>query len=134
MLEISTFGGLQIVLDGQLTSFPTRKTQALLIYLLVTGQPQAREHLADLFWDDRHPTTVAHQELANSVVFAEPDTSATPQALTGFVSEKSAVSAKTVPEPSILPALGLLGGFLLKLCQSSSSQSSTDRRCKLGEK
>jgi DNA-binding SARP family transcriptional activator len=53
MLEISTFGGLQIFLDGQLANFPTRKTQALLIYLLVNDQPQAREHLADLFWNDR---------------------------------------------------------------------------------
>lgn len=53
MLEVSTFGGLQIFLDGQLANFPTRKTQALLIYLLVTAQPQAREHLADLFWNDR---------------------------------------------------------------------------------
>jgi len=53
MLEISTFGGLQIFLDGQLANFPTRKTQALLIYLLVTAQTQPREHLADLFWDDR---------------------------------------------------------------------------------
>lgn len=53
MLEISTFGGSQIFLNGQLANFPTRKTQALLIYLLVTSQPQAREHLADFFWDDR---------------------------------------------------------------------------------
>jgi len=53
MLEILTFGGLQIFLDGQLANFPTRKTQALLIYLLVTARPQARDHLANLFWDDR---------------------------------------------------------------------------------
>ncbi|MEO1162673.1 MAG: BTAD domain-containing putative transcriptional regulator [Chloroflexota bacterium] len=53
MLEISTFGGLQIFLDGQLAKFPTRKTQALLIYLLVSSQPQPREYLADFFWDDR---------------------------------------------------------------------------------
>ena len=53
MLEVSTFGGLQIFIDGHLANFPTRKTKAILIYLLVTAQPQAREHLANLFWDDR---------------------------------------------------------------------------------
>lgn len=52
--EIYTLGGLRFVLDGeQLGELSTRKVEALAIYLAVRQQPQPREALADLLWDDR---------------------------------------------------------------------------------
>jgi len=33
--------------------FPTRKVEALLVYLAYTGRPHPREQLAELLWDDR---------------------------------------------------------------------------------
>ena len=37
----------------------SRRTEALFVYLLRTGQPQAREVLANLFWDDLPQTQAA---------------------------------------------------------------------------
>jgi DNA-binding SARP family transcriptional activator len=54
MLEIRTFGGLQLTTAGRtLTGLASRKAEALLVYLAVTGKPQSREVLADFFWDER---------------------------------------------------------------------------------
>jgi len=54
MLEIRTFGGLRITRDGSpVAPFPTRKVEALLVYVACQGRPCARETLADLLWDDR---------------------------------------------------------------------------------
>jgi predicted ATPase/DNA-binding SARP family transcriptional activator len=51
-LSIYTFGGLTIQKDGQsVDALHSRKAQALLVYLAVTGRPQPREVLADLLWD-----------------------------------------------------------------------------------
>src|ERR1700694_458467 len=53
-LEIRTFGGLRVTLDGQpLPPFPTRKVEALLVYLACVGRPCPREVLANLLWDER---------------------------------------------------------------------------------
>jgi DNA-binding SARP family transcriptional activator len=52
-LEITTLGGLSIRLDGQLLAkLRSRKAEALLVYLAVTGRPQSREVLADLLWEE----------------------------------------------------------------------------------
>jgi WD40 repeat protein/DNA-binding SARP family transcriptional activator len=52
-LTLKLLGTPQISLDGQLlTQFISRKAQALLIYIIVTGKPYAREVLADLFWQN----------------------------------------------------------------------------------
>lgn len=62
MLEIRTFGGLQLTTGGQtITGLASRKAEALLVYLAVTGRPHSREILANFFWDERSQT----QSLAN---------------------------------------------------------------------
>lgn len=54
VLEISTFGGLQLECEGKpVSGLASRKAEALLVFLAVTGRAQRREILADLFWDDR---------------------------------------------------------------------------------
>ena len=54
MLEISLLGGLNIRLGGErVTGFGSRKAEALFVYLLSNPQPQARETLADLLWDEQ---------------------------------------------------------------------------------
>lgn len=54
LLEISTLGGLSIQRGGTpVEGLASRKAEALLVYLACTGQPQPREVLADLLWDDR---------------------------------------------------------------------------------
>ncbi|MDX1437281.1 MAG: BTAD domain-containing putative transcriptional regulator, partial [Anaerolineales bacterium] len=53
MLEITTLGRLAIELDGApVTDLHSRKVEALLVYLAITGRPHPREVLADMFWDD----------------------------------------------------------------------------------
>ena len=57
VLEIRTFGGLRLSLDGQpVPPFPTRKVEALLVYLACAGRPCPRELLANLLWDERTQT------------------------------------------------------------------------------
>jgi DNA-binding SARP family transcriptional activator/predicted ATPase/Tfp pilus assembly protein PilF len=52
-LTINLLGGLTILLDNTLvTTIPTRKAAALLVYLACHRRPHQRETLADLFWDD----------------------------------------------------------------------------------
>jgi len=53
-LEISTLGTLQIRRNGRpVEDFPTRKVEALLVYLACTGRSHPREQVAELLWDDR---------------------------------------------------------------------------------
>jgi pimeloyl-ACP methyl ester carboxylesterase len=53
-LVIDLFGGLAIRCGGQPAALPaSRRARALLAYLIITGRPQHRDHLIDLFWD--HP-------------------------------------------------------------------------------
>ncbi len=51
-LEITLFGGLAVRRDGEVQPLPpSRKTRALLGYLILKGAPQRRDALCDLFWD-----------------------------------------------------------------------------------
>jgi two-component SAPR family response regulator len=53
-LSIQLLGEVSILVGGQtLTGLPSRKAEALLIYLACTRRAVAREVLADLLWDDR---------------------------------------------------------------------------------
>src|SRR4051794_3134281 len=53
-LEIYTLGGLLIKQDGEpLSRFPTRKAEALLVYVACDPRPHSRELLAELFWEGR---------------------------------------------------------------------------------
>ncbi len=52
-LQINTFGGLDIQLDGRpLTGLASRKAEALLVYLAANPRPHPREVLAELLWDE----------------------------------------------------------------------------------
>jgi len=54
MLRLYLLGGLDITLDGaELRGFVSRKTQALLVFLAVTGRAHRREALAGLLWGNR---------------------------------------------------------------------------------
>ncbi len=53
MLKITLFGTPQITLDGQsLSDLITGRRLALLVYLVTSGRPHARDVLADLLWCD----------------------------------------------------------------------------------
>jgi DNA-binding SARP family transcriptional activator len=53
MLQIHTFGGLRLMLDGKpVTGFISRKVEALLVYLACNPREHPREVLAELLWDD----------------------------------------------------------------------------------
>jgi len=53
-LRITALGGLTVTLAGRpVTGLASRKTMALLLYLIMNSQPQPREVLANIFWDDR---------------------------------------------------------------------------------
>ena len=52
-LVLHTLGGFTLMLDGQpVADLVSRKAAALLVYLACTRQPQPRDVLADLLWDD----------------------------------------------------------------------------------
>jgi TolB-like protein/DNA-binding SARP family transcriptional activator len=51
-LEIRLLGELQLFRDGRRMELPaSRKTRALLAYLIATGTPQRRDRLCDLLWE-----------------------------------------------------------------------------------
>ena len=51
-LEIEVLGGLSVRRGGQPVKLPaSRKARAMLAFLLLTGKPQHRERLCDLFWE-----------------------------------------------------------------------------------
>ena len=51
-LEIDVLGGLSVRRNGSILKLPaSRKARAMLAYLLLTGKPQHRERLCDLFWE-----------------------------------------------------------------------------------
>ncbi len=53
-LTMTFLGEMSIVIDGHpLSALPTRKDQALFIYLACLDKPQNRGHLAEMFWPDR---------------------------------------------------------------------------------
>lgn len=61
-LELTLLGETTLKLNGKLASgLPSRKAEAMLLYLACTQRPYSRELLADFFWDDREP----EQAMAN---------------------------------------------------------------------
>ncbi len=51
-LDIKVLGELEVARAGESVALPpSKKTRALLAYLAVTGRPQRRERLCELFWD-----------------------------------------------------------------------------------
>ncbi len=67
-LHLSLFGAFQATLNGKpIVNFRSAKTQGLLVYLALTsGQAQARDELAALFWPEE-PDTVAKKNLRQSL-------------------------------------------------------------------
>ena len=55
-LALFLFGTPTIELDGVPVQFATRKTQAILFYLVVTGRPQSRDSLTLLLWPEADAT------------------------------------------------------------------------------
>jgi DNA-binding SARP family transcriptional activator len=54
LLKIERLGNVRFTVDDKpVTDLPTRKAEALLIYLVCHRRAFAREVLADLLWDDR---------------------------------------------------------------------------------
>lgn len=50
--RIDLLGGLAVVRDGQAVTLPpSRKTRALLAFLVLTRRPQRRERLCEMFWE-----------------------------------------------------------------------------------
>ncbi len=59
-LILHALGGLRLTLNDQpVTDLVSRKAEALLIYLACHAQPQPRDVLADLLWDDATQTQAA---------------------------------------------------------------------------
>lgn len=50
-LTINLLGGFSAWRDRQAIALGSRRTEALLAYLVLSGRPHHREHLADLLWD-----------------------------------------------------------------------------------
>jgi DNA-binding SARP family transcriptional activator/pimeloyl-ACP methyl ester carboxylesterase len=51
-LEIKLFGGLEVRRDGEPVALPqSKKTRALLAYLILKGTPQRRDSLCELLWE-----------------------------------------------------------------------------------
>ena len=51
-LAVRLLGGLEVRADGRRLELPaSRKTRALLGYLILTGSPQRRDRLCELLWD-----------------------------------------------------------------------------------
>ncbi|MFO7633509.1 MAG: BTAD domain-containing putative transcriptional regulator [Caldilinea sp.] len=57
MLELSLLTPLTIRRDGVILKLPSRRTEALLVYLIRNRQTHARDVLAQLLWDDLPQTT-----------------------------------------------------------------------------
>lgn len=52
MLSIKTFGSLEVSVRGENLELPTsRKTRALLAYLVLSSNPHRRDRLCELFWE-----------------------------------------------------------------------------------
>ena len=65
-LSIRLLGRPEVLLDGQVTKFPTRKALALLVYLVVTRTMHSREALMALLWPDS-VTASAQASLRNTL-------------------------------------------------------------------
>src|SRR5438552_12329714 len=51
-VEIRLFGNLEVLRNGRALPLPaSKKTRALLGYLIATNRPHLRTHLCDMFWE-----------------------------------------------------------------------------------
>ena len=66
VLHIAALGPPEVRLDEHLVTFPTRKTFALLIYILLEEGMQPREYLAALLWPEANPER-SHASLRNTL-------------------------------------------------------------------
>jgi DNA-binding SARP family transcriptional activator len=66
-LTLRLLGTPEIYLDGRLLRFPTRKAQALMIFLAVEGGLHSRASLTTLFWPDSDPE-LARAAFRNTLV------------------------------------------------------------------
>ena len=67
MIELTSFGGFQLRVDGQVVSVKNRKTQALLVYLASSSELEHdRANLAALFWPD-FAQAPAHNNLSKAL-------------------------------------------------------------------
>jgi DNA-binding SARP family transcriptional activator len=66
-LTLKLLGAPEVSLGGQVLAFPTRKALALLAYLVVEGQTQARENLVAFFWP-ASDTAHGHASLRRTLV------------------------------------------------------------------
>ena len=63
LLRVELFGGFRVWLDEQpMENFVSNKARGLFAYLFVTGKPQPRQVLAEMFWGDK-PDEVANANL-----------------------------------------------------------------------
>lgn len=65
-MKIVLFGYPSIIVDNTPIEIGRRKALALLVYLVATRRPQAREHLCALLWEDAPPAT-ARAELRRMI-------------------------------------------------------------------
>ncbi len=65
-LHLYALGPPEVRLGGNLVTFPTRKTLALLIYLAIESSPQPREALAAMLWPEASPER-SHGSLRNTL-------------------------------------------------------------------
>ena len=65
-LHLFALGPPEVRLGERLLTFPTHKTQALLIYLAIETGLQPREHLAALLWPESNPER-SHASLRNTL-------------------------------------------------------------------
>ena len=92
---------IRLTRDGQHVELRSKKAQALLVYLALTGKPQSREHLATLLWGER-PDDQARRSL-RQVLFALRKALG-PDALAG--EEQLSIARDTLqlePGPRLLP-------------------------------
>jgi DNA-binding SARP family transcriptional activator/predicted ATPase len=68
LLDLKCFGAPQIVLDAEPVTGLSSKAVALFLYLAVTGRPQHRDHLADLFWSEGN-----NQQARNNLRYLLPE-------------------------------------------------------------
>jgi len=81
-LHLNLLGPLDVRVGEKLVTFPTRKTQALLIYLTLEAGEQPREHLAALLWPESDPArsyaslrnTLGHLQAALREASGQPQT------------------------------------------------------------
>jgi predicted ATPase/DNA-binding SARP family transcriptional activator/DNA-binding NarL/FixJ family response regulator len=118
-LEVFTLGKLQIRRCGlPLADFPTRKVEALLVYLACTGRSSPRAQLAELLWDDRTQaqsltnlrSTLSrlNEQVAPFLLITRKDVSIQPQAKVWVDSVELSTTLQSTKRPLSSSAAGRL--------------------------